>query len=275
MKDRSILSRLLYIVLFVIIAFIVLPYVWTFLTSLKNTHELYSTDITYIPRNPTLENYIELFTTTDFFPAMGRSLVISFLTSIIAVVVSSLAAYAFARYKFRFRNVAMSGILLLYMFPTVLYLTPLFLVFRQIGLLGTWWCLLISNCTFTIPFSIWLLTTYIKGIPMELEEASEIDGANLPHRLIRIVFPLLKPGIVATASYVFISAWNEYLFAVMFTSSSTRTLTVSLASLIGQYDIRWDMISAGAVTAIIPVVVIFLIFQKNLVEGMTAGAVKG
>ncbi len=272
---KSIAERLSYIILILIVAFIVIPYIWTFITSLKDTHELYSTTVTYLPKDPTLDNYIELFTTTDFFPAMGRSLVIAFLTAFIAVIVSSLAAYGFARYSFRGRHVILNGILLLYMFPTVLYLTPLFLVFRQIGILGTSWCLLISNCTFTIPFSISLLTTYIHGIPKELEEAAEIDGAGLPQRLVRIVFPLLKPGVVATASYVFISAWNEYLFAVMFTSSATRTLTVSLASLVGQYDIRWDMISAGAVTAIIPVVIIFLVFQRNLVEGMTAGAVKG
>ena len=274
-KNRIISRVILYIILIAVTFIFLFPLIWIVSTSFKTTSEIFNGLYNWIPIDPTLDNYIELFTTTDFFPAMGRSLVIAFLTAFIAVIVSSLAAYGFARYSFRGRHVILNGILLLYMFPTVLYLTPLFLVFRQIGILGTAWCLLISNCTFTIPFSISLLTTYIHGIPKELEEAAEIDGAGLPQRLVRIVFPLLKPGVVATASYVFISAWNEYLFAVMFTSSATRTLTVSLASLVGQYDIRWDMISAGAVTAIIPVVIIFLVFQRNLVEVMTAGAVKG
>lgn len=276
MKIKNIFMRILLILpLLLIVAFIVLPYLWTFLTSLKDSGELYSTTISYLPKNPTFQNYIELFTQTDFFPAMFRSLIISLLTSVIAIVVSSMASYAFARYEFKGKKLALSGILLLYMFPTVLYLTPLFLVFKKIHILGTWWCLLISNCTFTIPFSIWLLTSYIQEIPKELEEAAKIDGATVPQVFLRIVMPLLKPGLVATGSYVFISSWNEYLFSVMFTSSATRTLTVSLASLVGEYDIRWDMISAGAVTAIIPVVIIFLLFQKNLVAGMTAGAVKG
>ncbi len=276
MKIKSIFMRILFILsLSLIIAFIVLPYVWTFLTSLKNTGELYSTTVSYLPKSPTLGNYRELFTSTDFFPAMFRSLIISLLTSAIAIVVSSMASYAFARYEFKGKKLALSGILLLYMFPTVLYLTPLFLVFKNMRILGTWWCLLISNCTFTIPFSIWLLASYIQEIPKELEEAAKIDGATVSQVFLKIVMPLLKPGLVATGSYVFISSWNEYLFSVMFTSSATRTLTVSLASLVGEYDIRWDMISAGAVTAIIPVVIIFLLFQKNLVAGMTAGAVKG
>lgn len=272
---KRIINCLCFIPLILIIGFIVLPYLWTFVTSLKSNSELYSTHVTYIPKAPSLNNYRLLLQTTDFLPAMCRSLFVAIATTAIAVCVSSLAAYAFSRYQFRFKNLILSGILLLYMFPTVLYLTPLFLVFKKAGILGTWWCLLISNCTFTIPFSIWLLTSYIGEIPIELEEAAKIDGATVRQIFVKIIVPLLKPGIVATASYVFVSAWNEYLFSVMFTSSSTRTLTVSLASLIGEYDIRWDMISAGAILAIIPVMILFLFFQKNLVAGMTAGAVKG
>ena len=161
------------------------------------------------------------------------------------------------------------------MFPQVLFLTPLFITFRNLHLLGSWVSLVIAYCTFTIPFAIWLMTGFMDEIPQEIEEAAKIDGASMPQLFLRVIIPLLKPGMVATGSYIFINSWNEYLYAVMFTSSETRTLPVSLFSFIGEYDVRWDMISAGGITAVIPVVLLFMLVQKHLVTGMTAGSVKG
>ena len=232
-------------------------------------------DVKILPKNLTFENYFTLFHNTDFFQSMLHSIVIAVITSCISMLVSSMAAYAFARYRFRGKNLALSGILLLYMFPSVLYLTPLFVLFNNLKLIGSPLALVVSYCTFTIPFSIWLLTAYMKSIPLELEEAGKIDGASIPKLLYYVVMPLLKPGLIATGTYVFINSWNEYLFAVMFTTSDNRTLPVSLASLVGEYDLRWDIISAGAVAAMIPVVILFMLVQKSLVAGLTAGSVKG
>ena len=264
-----------FIPLAVIVCFVLFPYLWTFLTSIKPTEELYTMDVKILPRNLTFENYKTLIENTDFLTSMLHSIIIAVITSCISMVVSSMASYAFARYRFKGKNLALSGILLLYMFPWVLYLTPLFVLFNNLKLIGSPIALVVSYCTFTIPFSIWLLTAYMKSIPLELEEAGKIDGANIPQLLYYVVMPLLKPGLIATGTYVFINSWNEYLFAVMFTTSGNRTLPVSLASLVGEYDLRWDIISAGAVAAMIPVVILFMFVQKSLVAGLTAGSVKG
>lgn len=274
-KNKRRQKVIMLIPLILIVTFVVFPYIWTFLTSIKPTNELYKTDIKILPRQITFENYITLFVKTDFLKSMIHSILIASVTSCISMLVSSMASYAFARYQFKGKNLALSGILLLYMFPSVLYLTPLFVVFNKLNMIGSPVALIVSYCTFTIPFSIWLLTSYMKGIPLELEEAGKIDGAGVPKLLYHIVMPLLKPGLVATGTYVFINSWNEYLFAVMFTTSKNRTLPVSLASLVGEYDLRWDIISAGAVAAMIPVVIMFMFVQKNLVAGLTAGSVKG
>ena len=264
-----------FIPLAVIVCFVLFPYLWTFLTSIKPTEELYTMDVKILPRNLTFENYKTLIENTDFLTSMLHSIIIAVITSCISMVVSSMASYAFARYRFKGKNLALSGILLLYMFPSVLYLTPLFVLFNNLKLIGSPIALVVSYCTFTIPFSIWLLSAYMKSIPLELEEAGKIDGANIPQLLYYVVMPLLKPGLIATGTYVFINSWNEYLFAVMFTTSDNRTLPVSLASLVGEYDLRWDIISAGAVAAMIPVVILFMFVQKSLVAGLTAGSVKG
>lgn len=274
-RKKQLRKAILYLPLSVLICFVMFPYIWTFLTSIKPTNELYTTSIKILPQAATLENYSTLFFNTDFFASMLQSIWIAATTSCISMVVSSMAAYAFARYDFPGKPIALSGILLLYMFPGCLYLTPLFVIFNKLKLIGSPAALVISYCTFTIPFSIWLLTSYIKGIPIELEESGKIDGASVPQLLYFIVAPLLKPGLIATGTYVFINSWNEYLFAVMFTTSENRTLPVSLASLVGEYDLRWDIISAGAVAAMVPVVIMFMLVQKNLVAGLTAGSVKG
>ena len=245
-RNRRIKEMLKFVPLTIIVCYVLFPYLWTFLTSIKPTDELYTMDVKILPKNLTFENYFTLFHNTDFFQSMLHSIVIAVITSCISMLVSSMAAYAFARYRFRGKNLALSGILLLYMFPSVLYLTPLFVLFNNLKLIGSPLALVVSYCTFTIPFSIWLLTAYMKSIPLELEEAGKIDGASIPKLLYYVVMPLLKPGLIATGTY-----------------------------LVGEYDLRWDIISAGAVAAMIPVVILFMFVQKSLVAGLTAGSVKG
>jgi multiple sugar transport system permease protein len=275
MKKRKKNVVLFYLPLVLLVSFVVFPYAWTLLTSLKTTDELYTLNLTFLPNKPTLGNFKTLFLETDFLQSMARSIYTASLTCLIAMLVSSMAGYTFSRYHFKWKNIALSGILLLYMFPSVLYLTPLFKIFKSLNMLGSLSALVVSYCTFTIPFSIWLLTSYMNEIPIELDEAAEIDGASVFQLFVKIIVPMLKPGLVATGSYMFISSWNEYLFAVMFTSSKTRTLPVSLTALIGEYDIRWDIISAGAIMSLVPIVILFLFAQKQLVSGMVAGSVKG
>ena len=161
------------------------------------------------------------------------------------------------------------------MFPTVLLLIPLYAIMRKMGLLYTPNSLILAYTTFTIPFSIWLLNGYLNDLPSSLEEAAMVDGANRRQAFIKIIMPILIPGMVATGVYVFMQAWNEYTFAVMFTNERNRTIPVALKNLIGQLGVQWDLLTAGGIITIIPVCIMFFFAQKRLVEGLTAGAVKG
>lgn len=264
-----------YIPLALLVAFAVFPYVWTFLTSIKPDNELYTSTVRYFPQHPTLKNYVDLFQKSNFIKNMMNSFFVASVTAVISLIVSVLAAYAFARFNFKGKLYFMVSFLLINMFPAVLLLTPLFVTMRKIGLLYTPYSLVVAYSTFTIPFSVWLLTGYIRDLPVSLEEAAMVDGCSRIQAFLRITLPLTAPGIVATGIYIFITAWNEFVFALMFTNEATRTLPVALQTFIGQYDIQWGLLTAGGVITTIPVVVMFMLVQKKLVEGLTAGAVKG
>ena len=161
------------------------------------------------------------------------------------------------------------------MFPTVLLLIPLYTLMRKMGLLYKPGALILSYTTFTLPFSVWLLNGFFNDLPMALEEAALVDGCNRRTAFFKIVLPILGPCLVATGVYIFMTSWNEYTFAVMFTNNATRTIPVALKSLIGQLGVQWDLLTAGGIITIIPVCILFFFAQKRLVEGLTAGAVKG
>jgi len=206
---------------------------------------------------------------------MGNSLLVAALTTIISVTVSVLAAYSFSRYRFKGRKFLMSMFLTNNMFPTVLLLIPLYAIMRKIGILYTPASLVLSYTTFTIPFSIWLLSGFLDDLPLSLEEAAMVDGANRAQAFLRIILPILMPGMVATGAYIFMNSWNEYTFAVMFTNEANRTIPVALKNLIGQLGVEWGMLTAGGIITIIPVCIMFFFAQKRLISGLTAGAVKG
>jgi len=278
MKSQSILKKilLLYLPLLVILVFILFPFYWTFITSVKPEEELFGMAVTYWPRSITFESYRKLFTTTvNFLIAMKNSFIVASLTTVVSLTVSTLAAYAFSRYEFVGKKFLMCLFLSNNMFPTVLLLIPLYSIMRQLGLLYTPTSLVLSYTTFTIPFSVWLLLGFLKDLPMSLEEAALVDGCNRQKAFIRIILPILGPCLVATGVYIFMTSWNEYTFAMMFTDTASRTIPVALKSLIGQLGVQWDLLTAGGIITIIPVCIMFFFAQKRLVTGLTAGAVKG
>lgn len=276
-KEKFRLSRVLpiYIPLAVYLIFLLFPFYWTFVTSIKPESELYSSIVTYWPNSTTFMSYKKLFVNFHFLKPMLNSLLVAAVTTIVSLTVSLLAAYAFSRYKFKGRKVLMTMFLTNNMFPTVLLLIPLYAIMRNIGILYTPMALVLSYTTFTIPFSIWLLNGYLNDLPMSLEEAAMIDGASRTQAFLKIIFPILLPCIVATGAYIFMTSWNEYTFAVMFTNESSRTIPVTLKNLIGQLGVEWGMLTAGGIITIIPVCIMFFFAQKRLTEGLTAGAVKG
>ena len=276
MKKESFAKRLLflYLPLLVIMVFILFPFYWTFVTSIKPADEL--TIVSYWPSTVTFDSYKKLFTTTvDFMSALKNSLVVAVGTTLVALISSTLAAYAFSRYNFIGRKPLMSIFLCNNMFPTVLLLIPLYSIMRQLRLLFNPASLILAYTTFTIPFSVWLLLGFLNDLPMSLEEAALVDGCNRGGAFLKIILPILGPCMVATGVYIFMQSWNEYTFAMMFTNADTRTIPVALNSLIGQLGVQWDLLTAGGILTIIPVCIMFFFAQKRLVEGLTAGAVKG
>lgn len=278
MKSReTFLRRLftLYIPLLLILLFILFPFYWTFITSIKPEAELYGA-VTYWPKAIVWDSYKNLVTTTvNFLDAMKNSFVVAAATTIVSLTTSTLAAYAFSRYRFAGRRAMMALFLSNNMFPTVLLLIPLYSIMRKMGLLYTPGSLILAYTTFTIPFSVWLLNGFLNDLPLTLEEAALVDGCNRRTAFSKIILPILGPCLVATGVYIFMTSWNEYTFAVMFTNTQTRTIPVALKSLIGQLGVQWDLLTAGGIITIIPVCIMFFFAQKRLVEGLTAGAVKG
>ncbi|GAA0310444.1 multiple sugar transport system permease protein [Gracilibacillus halotolerans] len=265
----------LYLPLGLILTFLIFPFYWTFVTSIKPEHELYGATVTYWPKDLTFASYQKLFGEFNFLLPMFNSLLVATITTVVTLTVSTSAAYAFTRFDFKGKRIFMSLFLTNNMFPNVLLLIPLFAIMRSVNLLYTPLSLVVAYATFTIPFSVWMLTGYLKDLPNSLEEAAMIDGANRVKAFFNVVLPVLMPSIIATGVYIFIQSWNEYTFAVLFTNEATRTIPVTLNNLIGQLGVQWDLLTAGGIITIIPVCVLFFFAQKQLIEGLTAGSVKG
>lgn len=276
MRGRSRLARILQIELPVLLIVLVaiLPYAWMILTSLKPTPELSQWPVRYLPREATLEHYRQLIERTDFSGNMLNSLVIACGAALLGLAVSIPAAYAFSRFRFTGRRQLMTAFLTVNMFPIVLLIIPLFLLMRNLGLLDTYLGVILGHSTFAIPFAIWMLTSYFATVPVELDEAAVIDGATRVETIRHVIMPLVMPGVATAGIYIFITSWNEYLFAMMLSGQEVRTVTVALQLFIGEFTIQWGLLTAGGTLIAIPVTILFLLVQRRLVGGLTAGAVK-
>ena len=258
-----------------ILAFALLPWLWMMLSSVRPDAELTETPIRFIPRTFTLANHIELLQRTSFAQNLRDSLVVASGAVALGLLLSLPAAFAFSRFRCPGRSTLRVQFLVVNMFPVVLLILPLFIVFRQLGLLDTYLALIMGHATFTLPFAIWLMTSYIDGIPADLDEAAAIDGATRVQVLTRVILPLVVPGLVAVGIYLFIASWNEYLFALMLAGRNVRTVTVALQLFIGENEIQWGLLTAGGSLVALPAVFLFLFAQRRLVGGLTGGAVKG
>jgi len=252
------------------------PYVWMFLTSLKPKSELYTSPVQVLPHSVTFLGYKLLFTTTPFLRYFLNSAIVSAGTVALATVAAVLAAYALSRFRIPGKTYILIGLLVTQLIPSVLMVMPLFLTLRTIGLLNTWWGLILVDTAFALPFTTYLLTGFMDAVPKQLDEAAMIDGCNEITAFRWVLAPLLVPGIAASSTYVFIYSWNEFVYALTFTSTTvSRTLPVGLRTFIGEYLIRWDLLTAGGVISVIPTILFFMLVQRNLIAGLTAGAVKG
>ncbi|KGM35800.1 carbohydrate ABC transporter permease [Inquilinus limosus] len=273
---RRLHALLCYAAALSIVIFAMVPVLWALLTSLKPEADIVTATIRYIPDRVTFENYVAIWTRSNFPTLIANSAVVTLTTVAICVVVGTLASYAVARYRFRGRRELMLFYLVVRMFPAVMIIVPLFILMRSVGLLDSRLGLALAYTTFLLPVFIWMMKGFFDAVPSELEDAARIDGASRIGAMLRIVLPLVMGGLVATAVFVAIGAWNEFLFALMLTTSTgSRTWPVGLQLMVGEFQLPWGALSAGGIISIVPVVVLFAIVQRAMVRGLTAGAVKG
>lgn len=266
-----------YIALICYILFLGFPLFWLFSTSFKPAPELGVLEPTLLPRRWTLANYAEAFRATNLPRALLNSLVVAVATSVVTTLIALPAAYAIARSRSRLRSVAVGWILTSQLFPFILLVIPLFILLKGFGFYDTLPGLVIVYVTWSLPFTLWMLQGYVAGIPADLEEAAATDGAGRFTILRQVVFPLLVPGVVATATFAFISAWNEFFFAlVIIQTPQLETAPLLLARFVGaEGQVNLGPLAATALLTTLPSLLIFAIAQRKLVSGLMAGAVKG
>ncbi|MEU8587794.1 carbohydrate ABC transporter permease [Streptomyces sp. NPDC048664] len=251
------------------------PVYWMVDTALKPAKDAIDPDPSLLPTGITLDNFRRALDIADFWGPVGRSLTVSLSVVAIGVVVGMLAALAISRFAFRGRKVVIVGILAVQMVPLVAMIIPVFLLLDDLGQYDRLSGLIITYLTFILPFTVWTLRGFIVNIPRELEEAAMVDGCSRTGAFLRVVFPLLAPGLVATSVYGFIQAWNEYLYALMLMSQENQTATVWLGNFTTKHGTEYAPMMAGATMMALPIVVLFLLVQRKMAAGLTAGAVKG
>ncbi|MEU4149723.1 MULTISPECIES: carbohydrate ABC transporter permease [unclassified Streptomyces] len=251
------------------------PVYWMLDTAIKPAKDAIDPDPSLLPTGFTLANFRRALAIADFWGPVGRSLVVSVSVVLIGLVVGTLAALAISRFAFRGRKVVIVGILAVQMVPLVAMIIPVFLLLNDLGQYDRLPGLIITYLTFILPFTVWTLRGFIVNIPRELEEAAMVDGCSRTGAFLRVVFPLLAPGMVATSVYGFIQAWNEYLYALMLLSQEHQTATVWLGNFTTKNGTEYAPMMAGATMMAVPIVVLFLIIQRKMAAGLTAGAVKG
>jgi trehalose/maltose transport system permease protein len=276
-KIRRLLGRVgFYLLVAAIVFYTVFPFYWAIVSSLKSGSALFQVD--FWPRDPAWDNYVAVFREQPFGRNILNSILVAVSTVILSLILAVLAAYALGRIDFRGRMPLLFTILGVSMFPQIAVLSGMFELIRALGLYNNLLSLTLSYMIFTLPFTVWVLTTFMRELPKELEEAAVVDGAKPVTIVTRVFLPLMGPALATTGLLAFIAAWNEFLFALTFTlSSEMRTVPVAIALISGAtaHELPWGNIMAASVIVTVPLIVLVLIFQRRIVSGLTAGAVKG
>lgn len=268
---------LFYLVVAFILVYTIFPFIWAAISSISPDAQLGRTPTRYWPEDATWEHYRYVLDNGDFTRALRNSVIVAVSTVLIALLIGSFAAYALGRLKFRGKSFTLYLILSMTMFPQIAILGSLYKMVVRFDLYDKLPALIITYLTFTLPFTVWVLTNFFRAMPGELEEAALVDGASPFRTFWEILLPLAMPGLVTTGLLAFINAWNEFLFALTFTLTKARTVQPAIASFSGntQYDVPWGNIMAASVLVTLPLVILVLIFQRKILGGLTAGAVKG
>jgi ABC-type glycerol-3-phosphate transport system permease component len=252
------------------------PFAWMAISSVTSTRELYSVPPHWLPHAPTLHHYRTVLWASNIPRYFLNSVVISLGSTAIALVLAVFASYGFARFRFRGRRAAQAFVLVGQLLPTAAIVVPLFVILQTLGLVNTYLGLILVYTILTLPLAVWMLTSYFRAIPVELEEAAIMDGASRLAILFRITLPLSLPGIVAVVVYAFVTTWNEFIFALVFAQdASVKTLPIGIAEFMGEFTTDWGAVMAASLIMTLPIVIAFLLLQRLFVGGLAAGAIKG
>jgi len=261
---------------------ILAPFAWLFYTSLVGQTDLLGRPMRWVPEQLTLGRYREIFAgqgtsaAAEFRAAMVNSFLVGIGTVLVSLTVGVLGGYALARLRFPLRRVTLLSFLVTYMLPAITLIIPLYLLMARFGLLNTRAGLIVVYCSLATPFALWAMSTFFGTLPADLEDAARVDGCSRLGALVRVVLPLSKPGIIATALYAFLLCWDEFLYALIFTSTSqAKTIPVAIAEFTGRNAVDFGLIAAGGILASLPPVVLTIMFQRYLISGLSAGALKG
>jgi multiple sugar transport system permease protein len=274
MRDTLGAKVVTYGLLAVFVIMVAVPLFWMVTTAIKTNKELYE-DFSYFPQRPTLDHFVRVIVREKLLTNIRNSFSVSMITTLITVIVSSLAAYSIVRYRYPGREWIGRIILFKYLLPSAMLFVPLYVIVTALGLGNTQQGLILTYLTFTIPFCTWMLMGYFRGMPVELEEQAMVDGCTKIGAMLRILLPLSAPGLVASAIFSFTLAWNEFLLALVITmDQSTMTVPIKLSMMVVGDQYIWGQLMAGAVLASIPVGILYFIGQRFVVQGLAAGAVK-
>ncbi|MBU9737519.1 carbohydrate ABC transporter permease [Diplocloster agilis] len=274
---KSKLLSVLRVLGIIVVLFVALfPLAWMVITSCKSMTELLKIPVTILPENFTLNSYYEVWVQKPFPRYIWNSLKISVVATLLGMIVSSLAAYGFAKFRFPFKKGLLMFVLVAQMFPGTSVIIPLFSTYKSYGLYDSHFGLMLLYATISLAFSIWMMYGYFRSVPSELEEAARIDGCSALKTFVNVILPISKPGIAAVGVYAFMCSWNEYLYSlILLTTESKYTISLGLSSFITEFGTYWNQMGAASIIVTIPTLLIFILLGKNLIAGLTAGAVKG
>jgi trehalose/maltose transport system permease protein len=277
-RGRIIGEVFFWILVVFIFIYLMFPFYWALISALKTQTELIRTPASYFPRNPTLQNFVAVFQNGAFVRGLGNSMIVASATTLLSLLIGSFAGFALGKLRFRGRTPSLYVILAMTMFPQIAVLAGLYAVIRILNMPAIP-SMILSYLIFTLPFTVWVLTSFFRGLPSTLLQSAQVDGANVMQTFWHVLLPLSAPALVTTGLLAFIQAWNEYLFALTFTSiaPAARTVPVAIALFTGQVSRQqpFGEIMAAAIVVTVPLIALVLIFQNRIVEGLTAGAVKG
>ncbi len=285
-KTRSLGSRLvLYALVVAVAAWLVAPFAWLFITSISYQRNLLARPLSLIPPEVTLENYTMILGLVRFhaegqaakiLPSMLNSMIVATVVTLVNVTIGTTAGYAYARYRFPLKTLSLFALLFTRMLPTVVLIPAFFLMLRAFGLQNSLTGLVVAYCSFTLPFTVWIMKAYFETVPGELDKSALVDGCNRLQAYYKVVLPVSGPGLVAGGAFTFMLCWNEFIVAqVLNTKPGTTTLPPVIAGMNGQINIDYSVIAASGFLGALPAVLLVLVFQKYMVQGLTAGSVKG